>query len=189
MIVLMKNLIVPFLIIIGVIIYDYAYYIPDCLEKSGECPVVGLCGLVIISVFLLFDYQLHKTINRIKSWVEILLLVAPFLSFFLYCDCFYCYVDYVESTYLKNYHVRVGEVYDIYTPLRRGAHCIEVKVGIEKKYTRVHRVDEDSNLSNSIYVGKQVILRVSDEYPRVNQVLEWSVTSDNMKKYFQFNEK
>lgn len=90
---------------------------------------------------------------------------------------------------MKNYHVRVGEVYDIYTPLRRGAHCIEVKVGIEKKYTRVHRVDEDSELANSIYVGKQVILRVSDEYPRVNQVLEWSVTSDNMKKYFQFNEK
>ena len=179
----MKNLIVPFLIIIGVIIYDYAYYIPDCLERSGEYPVVGLCGLVIIAVFLLFDYQLHKTINRIKSWVEILLLVAPFLSFFLYCDCFYCYVDYVESTYLKNYHVRVGEVYDIYTPLRRGAHCIEVKVGIDKKYTRVHRVDEDSNLSNSIYVGKQVILRVSDEYPRVNEVLEWNPTYDEIEKH------
>ena len=179
MIVLMKNLIVPFLIIIGVIIYDYAYYIPDCLEKSGEYPVVGLCGLVIISVFLLFDYQLHKTINRIKSWVEMLLLVAPFLSFFLYCDCFYCYVDYDECIYLKNSHVRVGEVYDIYTPLRRGAHCIEIKVGIEKKYTRVHRVDEYSNF----YVGKLVILRVSDEYPRVNEVLEWNPTYDEIERY------
>jgi hypothetical protein len=183
MIVLMKNLIVPFLIIIAVIIYDYAYYIPDCLEKSGEYPVVGLCGLVIISAFLLFDYQLHKTINRIKSWVEILLLVAPFLSFFLYCGCFYCYVEYDECIYLKNSHVRVGEVYDIYTPLRRGAHCVEIKVGIDKNHTRVYRIDEYSELASSIYGGKLVILRVSDEYPRVNEVLEWNPTYDEIERY------
>lgn len=183
MIILMKNLIVPFLIIIGVIIYDYAYYIPDCFEKSGEHPVVGLCGVTFLICLYLLDNQLDKVIKGIKTWVNILLIVVPFLGLFVYCKCFYCYVEHVERTCLKNSHVSVGEVYDIYIPLRRGNHCVEPKVGIKKIYTRVHRIDEYSELASSIYVGKQVILRVSDEYPRVNEVLEWNPTREEIERY------
>ena len=36
---------------------------------------------------------------------------------------------------------------------------------------------------NYIQKGDKVILRVSDEYPRVNEVLEWNPTYDEIERY------
>ena len=139
---------------------------------------------MIISISSLFCVLILEEIVRFsKVWLLGIFLIGSILIPTLYCETFEEYANHLNHLYLKNSNVRIGKVYEKRIPLRRGAHCIEVKVGIDKKYTRVHRIDEYSELASSIYVGKQIILRVSDEYPRVNEVLEWNPTYDEIERY------
>lgn len=54
-------------------------------------------------------------------------------------------------------------------------------IGIDEKHTRGHRMDNYKGVVCN--VGDTVILRVSDEYPRVNQVLNWHPTHEEIEKY------
>lgn len=172
------------LTIIGIITYDYAYYVPSCFEKSGEYPIIRLTGLLLFLTCLGISIYISEHMkNGFGVWIERLLLVSPFLIFFTYYKCFYYYVDHLEIHYLKNNHECIGNVYTIRDPLRRGSHCIEVRIGIDKKHTRVHRIDDKSELANSVYIGKPVFIRVSDDFPCVNEVLKWNPTKEEIERY------
>lgn len=118
-----------------------------------------------------------------KVWLLGIFLIVSILIPTLYCETFEEYANHLNHLYLKDSNVRIGKVYEKRIPLRRGAHCVEIKVGIDKNHTRVYRIDEYSELASSIYGGKLVILRVSDEYPRVNEVLEWNPTHEEIERY------
>ena len=62
---------------------------------------------------------------------------------------------------------------------RRGA--VILRIGENARYTMEYCVGNDMR---NIEIGNYVILRVSDKYPRVFEVLEWKVTKEAIEKYF-----
>jgi hypothetical protein len=43
------------------------------------------------------------------------------------------------------------------------------------------------HLYNRINVGDTIILKVSEEYPRINEVINWTPTNDDIAKYLNEN--
>ena len=179
----LRYLLLLILLMIGVAFFDFFCYAPYCIIESGEYPITGICGLIISISSLFCVLFLEKIVRFSKVWLLGIFLIGSILIPTLYCETFNGYANHLNHLYLKDSNVRIGKVYEKRIPLRRGAHCVEIKVGIDKIHTRVYRIDEYSELASSIYVGKQVILRVSDEYPRVNEVLEWNPTYDEIEKH------
>ena len=183
---------------IGFVDYYYAYY---SLIVIGERPVAGFSGVLLFIMFFILGISAFKKLEKRMSSKDklgrksdlILILfcvVFPIVSIVMYCDFYSLYGDHLEQKFLEKSNISIGEVYAVKRGSGRSSSYI--KVGVEKEHIRKIKVsNEDFNKISyyGIQKGSKVILRVSDEYPRVNEVLEWSVTNDNMKKYIQFNEK
>ncbi len=185
--------IVVSMLLVGFVDYYYAYY---SLIVLGERPVVGISGaLLFVMLYILgislFDKLLKNKLGRKFDLMSILLcLVFPIVSIVMYCDFYSLYGAHLEQKFLEKSNISIGEVYAVKRSSGRSSSYI--KVGVEKEHIRKIKVsNEDFNKISyyGIQKGSKVILRVSDEYPRVNEIIEWEVTSDNIKKYFHSNEK
>ncbi len=183
--------IVVSMLLVGFVDYYYAYY---SLIVLGERPVVGISGALLFMMLYilgisLFDKLLKNKLGRKIDLMSILLcLVFPIVSIVMYCDFYSLYVAHLEQKFLEKSNISIGEIYAVKKGSGRSP-SYKIKVGVDKEHIRKNKVfTEDSEMINYIQKGDKVILRVSDEYPRVNEIIEWEVTSDNIKKYFHSNE-
>lgn len=71
------------------------------------------------------------------------------------------------------------------TPSKHGPPTYYLWAGQSNSLTRRHTVSEQ--LYNCINVGDTIILKVSKEYPRINEVINWTPTNDNIAKYLNEN--
>jgi hypothetical protein len=78
---------------------------------------------------------------------------------------------------LEDSHVRIGYVYS--EPIRSGRYHKDVYLGIDKNYESLHGVPE----KKSVKKGDTLLLRVSDEYHRVCEVLKWHPTHEEIERY------
>ena len=178
-------------LIVGIVIIDFLYA-PFSFIELGERPKVGISG---VALFLLMEflclnlYVIAKKNNQLKlaqesveknygNIIALILFLIPVGLVCLYCNVYEGYVGKIEESYLRKSHIAIGEVYSKRGPNAR-EYSIKVKVGVDKEHTMVHRVKKDMCVVEDIKVGNKVLLRVSDDYPRVNQVIEWNVKGKN----------
>lgn len=128
-------------------------------------------------------------INRVINWqptadeIELYRASQPFDEKMIVKDYSHCTKEF-EIENLHKSHKRIGIIYDKYEDDYVGAY---LEVGIDGNHTRAHifhTYDEgEMKVYNETAVGDTVILRVSDKYPRVNKVLNWHPTHDEIEKY------
>ena len=152
------------------------------IEKGSE-PYIGGDGLLLVFLFVYIILTIaHFAKNeRLKSTLTFSLLL-PIPLLYIYCDIYSNYSDNLEQKFIKQSHKRVGIVYSKERPGYR-SHHYTVRTGIDSTHTREQRVPKGSPLLKTIHIGDTVILQVSDEYPRVNKVLDWQPTSEKIEKY------
>ncbi len=93
------------------------------------------------------------------------------------------YSDEVRNKALQQSHTEIGRVYEIYNLDSR--HF--VRVGTDVEHTTIHEFIESDRLYAKAFkrlqVGNEVVIRVSDEKPEINEVLIWMPDKENLKKY------
>ena len=93
----------------------------------------------------------------------------------------------IDNYALHKSHKQIGVVYKKYTTweiAKRLDKSHYLKIGISSSQTKKHKLNGDKvPIFESMHVGDTVILRVSDKYPRVNKVLNWHPTHDEIEKY------
>ena len=174
------------------------------LIVTGEYHYVTM---VIFPLFLLsyyVAYTLHKVLNKFEFWVNmnrylkeirwfsvltiLLLWPLPFWFFFgIYPQLYYSHYDSAEQEYLKKSHTEIGLVYQKRVSVDARSYSNAFYVGIDKQHQREHRVSKKLPIAQSVHAGDTVILQVSDEYPRVNKVLNWQPTHKEIVKYKKSN--
>lgn len=139
---------------------------------------------IITSLYYFFaknrvEWETLRTFNLVCAF----LFAIPFLflGLYVYDNLFFKkYAESKEREYLHESHKMVGYVYRCHTEGFRYQYDV-FSIGIDEKHTRDHRMDNYKGVVCN--VGDTVILRVSDEYPRVNQVLNWHPTHEEIEKY------
>ena len=95
-------------------------------------------------------------------------------------------VNSFEEQALSNSNDTIGVITQKYlTPSKHGPPTYYLWAGQSNSLTRRHTVSEQ--LYNRINVGDTVILKVSKEYPRINEVINWTPTNDDIAKYLNEN--
>lgn len=165
------------LIIIGLIIFDLIYA-HICLTQFGGYPVAGYTGLIIGiflsiisgfgSAYLFARIFRTKNIDRIWPLILLSMILSPFIYPYLYNNC---YTEMLRKIYLSKSHIEYGKVYKIYRRTGKGESGYAVIVGIDEKHTMKHRIYEN-HIAANMNVGDNVLLKVSDRYPRVNEIIE-----------------
>ncbi|MCF0191101.1 MAG: hypothetical protein HUJ96_07565 [Marinilabiliaceae bacterium] len=93
----------------------------------------------------------------------------------------------IERYALHDSHKCIGVVYEKYKSteyVRRVRRINHLQIGVSQSQTKDHIVKKrNKDIFDNIQVGDTVILRVSDEYPRVNKVLNWNPTHAEIEKY------
>ena len=89
---------------------------------------------------------------------------------------------------MRNSHTQIGVVYRKYSNWSYSKTMHEIhhlSIGISSSQTKDHWLQKEKEVAifESMHVGDTVILRVSDKYPRVNKVLNWHPTHDEIEKY------
>lgn len=158
--------------------------------------------MVIFPLFLLSYYVMYvlykilsktklnvdKLLNKYSKLTVLILLPLPFCFFFIiYPQIYYSRYDSAEQAYLKKSHTEIGLVYQKRTSVDARSYSNAFYVGIDKQHQREHRVSKKLPIAQSVHAGDTVILQVSDEYPRVNKVLNWQPTHKEIVKYKKSN--
>ena len=147
--------------------------------------VMIACWLIafneILNYFLKLKYSLQY--RRVVAGVTMVLyLIFPLFVIFFMNRTWTRKVEKLRDTFIENSYSSIGVIYK-YRSAMKGADYKLVCVGINERYLCEQRIPEDSPLIKSIHIGDTIILRVSDEYPRVNQVLNWHPTPEEIEKY------
>ena len=146
------------------------------------------CGLFLIANRILStegNLNLGNLNVVCRFFVKPLLVILhllPLAGLFVYGSFYSRHSESIEKQYIKQSHKCVGVVYSK-KKVHRSHHYIIIRTGIDSLHTREQRVPKDSPLVKTIHVGDTIILRVSDEYPRVNHVLNWHPTLEEIEKY------
>ncbi len=158
--------------------------------------------MVIFPLFLLSYYVMYvlykilsktklnvdKLLNKYSKLTVLILLPLPFCFFFIiYPQIYYSRYDSAEQAYLKKSHTEIGLVYQKRVSVDARSYSNAFYVGIDKQHQREHRVSKKLPIAQSVHAGDTVILQVSDEYPRVNKVLNWQPTHKEIVKYKKSN--
>ena len=158
--------------------------------------------MVIFPLFLLSYYVMYvlykilsktklnvdKLLNKYSKLTVLILLPLPFCFFFIiYPQIYYSRYDSAEQAYLKKSHTEIGLVYQKRVSVDARSYSNAFYVGIDKQHQREHRVSKKLPIAQSVHAGDTVILQVSDEYPRVNKVLNWQPTHKEIEKYKKSN--
>lgn len=137
-------------------------------QLSVSC-LISIFGMALIICWLTYNhYRKEKDDNenhKQTPWLTMTLiaLLAVLVHSYLYS----LYYDGIKDDMLKSSHKCEGYVYEKESYWGRNA----VSVGIDKNHTFRHIVNND--IAESVNVGDVVMLRVSDEYSRINKVINW----------------
>lgn len=142
--------------------------------------VSGLLMLIIYSyissetTLMFYNFKYGDLPYLILTFVQPCLVV-----FVIYPKYFNEYSNDVKREMLEKSHVRIGYVYRVRQPIGSGTYHKDVYLGIDKNYKSLHGVSE----KKSVKKGDTLLLRVSDEYPRVCEVLKWNPTHEEIERY------
>lgn len=179
-------MIIAFVAIIVLVSYQisnvtYSYTI------KGEEGAIGLTGYLLWFLYSYLSFELtFLIIWPIGDFIPMLLFVViqPFLVVVVvYSKYFNAYSDEVKEEMMNESHVNIGFVYNVRTPIGKGTYHKEIKVGIDKEYKSKHQISNTIFNMDPIKVGDTVLLRVSDEYPRVTEVLKWYPTREEIERF------
>ena len=82
---------------------------------------------------------------------------------------------------LKDSYTTIGHITKKTSHTSRGSHSYFIWVGISNTTTSRHSVDK--NRYESSYVGAPVIIKVSKQYPCINEVIIWTPLPADIDKY------
>lgn len=179
-------MIVVLVVIIALVCYQiwdvfYSYSI------RGEKGVIGLSGYLLWPLITYISFELTFAIRwRSGDFIPFLLFVVAIpmlIVLVVYPKWFNNYSENVKKEMLRESHIKIGYVYNIRTPIGRGTYHKEIKVGIDKEYKSKHQISNEMYELRPINVGDTILLRVSDEYPRVTEVLNWFPSKEEKERY------
>ncbi len=159
----------------------YYSYIID-----GENPAPGFTVFLLLLLYIYISAELVLALlgQKVGEWTFLLLtLIQPVIMMFIYCDLFNKYKTNIKNEMLKNSSVRIGYVFRMRQPIGRGTYHKETWVGIDKEYQSEHHISDKKNKYINLQKNDIILLRVSDEYPRVTEVLKWKPTHEEIERY------
>lgn len=145
--------------------------------------VVQILVLFVINFTTLEQPQYPDKRDRLDAVLS--LIVAAIIIVFKVWFVNYR-VNFFEEQALSNSNDTIGVITQKYlTPSKHGPPTYYLWAGQSNSLTRRHTVPE--HLYNRINVGDTIILKVSEEYPRINEVINWTPTNDDIAKYLNEN--
>ena len=147
--------------------------------------VMIVCWLILFNEILNFFLRLKQIVRfwRVVVGVTMVLyLISPLFVIYVMNRIWTWKSENLRDTFIENSYCSIGVVYK-YRSAMKGADYKLGCVGINERNLCEQRIPEDSPLIKSIHIGDTIILRVSDEYPRVNRVLDWHPTPEQIEKY------
>lgn len=179
-------MIIALVTIILLICYQI-WNVPYSYTMKGEDGVIGLTGYLVWFLYAYVSFELtFMIIWPLGDFIPLVLFVViqPILvTVVVYPKYFNAYSKRVKSEMMKESHVSIGFVYHVRTPIGRGTYHKEIRVGIDKEHKSKHTISNTMFYLNPIEVGDTVLLRVSDKYPRVTEVLKWHPSQEEKEKY------
>ena len=148
----------------------YSYIIEDGRGTIGFVLFLMLiiCMDILNEIVFLFDFDVSPNL--------IFTFLLPSIMF-IYPKYFDEYSNNVKQEMLEDSHVRIGYVYRIRASISEDHR--EVYLGIDKSYKSLHLISKEKRIK----VGDTLLLRVSDEYHRVCEVLKWHPTHEEIERY------
>lgn len=156
-------------------------YYSYIIEGGKGC--IGVSGFLLLIIYSYISSEIALMFFNFKYGVLLYLIltfVQPQIVFlYIYPKYFNEYSNNVKQEMLEDSHVRIGYVYRIRRPIGKGTYHKEVYLGIDKSYISLHNISNEKRIK----VGDTLLLRVSDEYHRVCEVLKWHPTHEEIERY------
>ena len=154
----------------------YSYIIEG---GEGSIEVASVSFLLMLFIYGYISSEIALMFFNFK-YGELLYLILKFVQpwlvvFVIYPKYFNEYSNNVKQEMLEDSHVRIGYVYSVRQPIEKDYS--EVYLGIDKSYKSLHYI------SKKKIIGDTLLLRVSDEYHRVCEVLKWNPTHEEIERY------
>lgn len=156
----------------------YSYIIEG---GEGSIEVASVSFLLMLFIYGYISSEIALMFFNFK-YGELLYLILTFVQpwlvvFVIYPKYFNEYSNNVKQEMLEDSHVRIGYVYSVRQPIEKDYS--EVYLGIDKSYKSLHYISKEERIK----VGDTLLLRVSDEYHRVCEVLKWHPTHEEIERY------
>lgn len=179
------SLVVSIVTIFVLVNYQFKSVYYSYIISGGKGEIGLISGLLLFLLYTYVSFELTWLFFKDHIMLVVLLtFIQPLLvSLFFYCDYYNDYSDRVKDELLMESHVRLGYVHKIRSPLGRGTYHKEIKLGIDNEHISKHDISDDDYKKIILNVGDTVLLRVSDEYPRVTEVLKWKPTHEEIERY------
>ena len=175
------------LVVIVVLVCYQIWDVSYSYSIRGEKGVIGLSGYLLWFLFTYISFELTFAIRwRSGDFIPFLLFVVAIpmlIVLVVYPKWFNNYSEDVKKEMLRESHIKIGYVYNIRTPIGRGAYHKEIKVGVDKDYKSKHKISNEMFELRPINIGDTILLRISDEYPRVTEVLNWFPSKEEIERY------
>ena len=177
------KLIIAIVTLIVLINYQIENVYYSYIIEGGEV-CIGVSGFLLLIIYIYISNEIGLMFFNFKYGVLlylILVFVQPQIVFFyIYPKYFNEYSNNVKQEMLKESHVRIGYVYRASSKrfVSYGRYLQYVDVGIDKSYRSEHVVFDEN-----VKKGDTLLLRVSDEYHRVCEVLKWNPTHEEIERY------
>ena len=143
-------------------------------------------GLVIPIILLVSCFGTLKMLP--EEWKQNHFGLCNFLCFVFSLTLLFALVDHVsdklieiEKEALKDSYTTIGHITKKRTHKRRGSTDYYIWAGINEKTTSRYIVDKERYETS--YVGAPVIMKVSRQYPCLNEILIWEPKPDDIDKY------
>ena len=145
---------------------------------EGDEGCIGVSGLLMLFIYGYISSEIALMFFNFK-YGELLYLILTFVQpwlvvFVIYPKYFNEYSNNVKQEMLEDSHVRIGYVYSV---RHLAKEYKEVYLGIDKSYKSLHYI------SKKQIIGDTLLLRVSDDYHRVCEVLKWHPTHEEIERY------
>lgn len=177
------KLIIAIVTLIVLVNYQIENVYYSYIIEGGRGRIGIVSGLLMLFIYGYISSEIALMFFNFKYGVLLYLIltfVQPWLVVYvIYPKYFNEYSNNVKQEMLEDSHVRIGYVYRIRWPIGKGTYHKEVYLGIDKSYKSLHRVSE----KKSVKKGDTLLLRVSDEYHRVCEVLKWNPTHEEIERY------
>ena len=144
--------------------------------------MLTLCLLPYIKFLLVLieaRLNINSVLRNILLWIYA--LVAVSIVPLLYNDVIYDRLcNKITEFYLQSSHKQIGVIYGKNKENKKKYYTI--RVGISANLFKEHPI-YSKYLYESVSLGDTVLIRVSDKYPRINRVLNWQPTREEIEKY------
>jgi hypothetical protein len=171
--------------------FDCIFFIPYSIREFKD-PFFSF-SFFFFFVFGVCWLRWNAVLIKVGSrFAQLVLIELSNVLLVLFGFCLSWLYQNIESLHLYrdlicDCHYEVGYVYEKRSEIMFDPHPVRTyafSIGVDEEHARVHRIPQD--LAGAIEVGDSLVLRVSNDYPRLNCVKEWRVADNEILEKYEY---